>query len=169
MKSLIESILSSTKSGKNELVWDKYIDWLKSVKSEYDYGGIVYGTTYLPGVRTKTYIDKIFSFKVDKRKESKHDKELITFFKNNGYKSAIRTFQQYDVDLYDLKENIYYEVLEEHDSHYNNYMVFKIGDTIICQMKSSNFGYKSLYIYVLNDKLSTDLEKFEMIKKETGL
>ena len=76
MKSLVESILSSTKSGKSELLWNEYVEYLSNLKTDYHYRGVTRGTTYLPGIKEKVNIDKVFLFDINRRRELRNDKAI---------------------------------------------------------------------------------------------
>ena len=169
MKSLIESILSSTKSGKSELIWNKYAEYLSNLKMDYHYRGVTWGTTYLPGIKEKVNIDKVFLFDINRRRESRNDKAIKKLLLDSGYESAIHKFHQFDIDLDDIKENVYYDNIEEHNNKYSAFLVFKIDDTIICHSKESDVWGYCLSIYIMKNKKDIDDKKFEQLKKEARL
>ena len=178
MKSLVESILSSTGSGRSSVLWDSFIDILKSMKDKDEFFRCYNEEIYIPKFGKRDVPD-VFMFKVEKSKSKTRHRAIVKFLQKNGYKHCSTREKMEpigggnwqfvtDLDIFNIGNNEYYIPFEEHFNKYWTMIDFKIDNTVvhICEVKEG--GYEWFYIAFFGNKDNLAKDVVEKVKKELG-
>lgn len=178
MKTLYESILGTNNAGKGSAVLDKFIDYLKDIKTKDGYLRCAVDDIYVPADNHKRRRTCLF-FQLLKSKQVTRHKQLIRLLEKCGYKQTTEDIRGYsqsplfkpgEFTLKDVKDNTWYNVLDFHDEIDMTItsIIFKVNkDIVVVSKEKSKRNYiVNMYVYFVKDDLSTDEDLTERLKSE---
>lgn len=161
MKTLYESILSSTGSGANTILFGILGKYLKTLKE--DTGTFVSISSpktidvYLPGgLYQKRLNDGVFKFWFEKSKYKTRRKQLVKSLEKAGYKSEYEATGSMDVMrnfvLDKVESGIYYMPLDNHLNIYWDHVVIKVKDAFVVFtfVKEPKSAHVDTFVYAIN-------------------
>jgi len=173
MISLVESILSSTGSGKKAAIYKSLAKLLKEYKDEGSFVSSSDKQVVCIPKEGMPYLDGVFRFHF----YMYNDKALKKWLKSNGYKSAIKTDLNYGVDLFGLEDNKYYQPAEEHLNIWYFMYIFKVDNTaVFIENVKGKAGFSEVYVFAKEinpnstyvEDWKTDKTFVNIVKNELG-
>jgi hypothetical protein len=175
MKTLYESILSSTGSGMNAAVLNGFAKYFKDI---IDDNGRCTGPgtqdVYIPGEiftsRLRKRLEYVFKIQFPRSKYRTRTTQVVKILQKAGYKSVYDTNDEnyaWGFSLSNVKPFIYYRPLENHLNIYWDNIVFKIGEVnfVFVFVKEPKSAYAVLYVYALNPDDTESKQTIDQIKK----
>jgi len=175
MKTLYESILSSTGSGMTATTLNNFAKYFKDI---IDDNGRCTGPgiqdVYIPGdmytTRLERRLEYALKIQFPRSKHRTRVTQVVKILQKSGYKSVYDTEERYyacDFSLSNVKPFIYYRPLENHLNIYWDNIVFKIGEVnvVFVFVKEPKSAHTVLYVYALNPDGTESESTINKLKK----